>query len=173
MASLAQSIVCSVERKKAFTSSVQMAPSKLHGIEYLAIGRRALDAATLIIGLRHAQRQSIGEFATQVTELVSDFKSRDMGAERGIKIGADALRSANEDVPKSASELGFGAKKPRISLRLAKIPLYTAPSHTETWLKRPSGGNRAVRLVCSHVSARNQPENSYDGTTRFFHAPAA
>jgi hypothetical protein len=41
MASLAQSIVCSVERKKAFTSSVQMAPSKLHGIEYLAIGRRA------------------------------------------------------------------------------------------------------------------------------------
>src|SRR5450432_4487488 len=29
---------------------------------------------------------------------------------------------------------------------------YTAPSHTETWLKRPSGGNRAIRLVCSHVS---------------------
>src|SRR3982075_4727954 len=39
-----------------------------------------------------------------------------------------------------------------ISLLLAKIRLYTAPSHTETWLKRPSGGNRAIRLVCSHVS---------------------
>src|ERR1700759_3217441 len=35
---------------------------------------------------------------------------------------------------------------------MPKIPLYTAPSHTETWLKRPSGGSRAIRLVCSHVS---------------------
>src|SRR3954452_19470024 len=39
-----------------------------------------------------------------------------------------------------------------ISLLLAGIRLYTAPSHTETWLKRPSGGSRAIRLVCSHVS---------------------
>src|SRR3954470_21317382 len=43
------------------------------------------------------------------------------------------------------------------SLLLPQIPLYTAPSHTETWLKRPSGGIRAaslygLRLVCSHVS---------------------
>jgi len=29
--------------------------------------------------------------------------------------------------------------------------IYRAISH-ETWLKRPSGGNRAIRLVCSHVS---------------------
>src|ERR1700716_4348975 len=43
-------------------------------------------------------------------------------------------------------------KNGQISLLLAKIRLYTAPSHTETWLKRPSGGNRAIRLVCSHVS---------------------
>src|SRR5437667_7195200 len=40
----------------------------------------------------------------------------------------------------------------RISLLPPKIRLYTAPSHTETWLKRPSGGSRAERLVCSHVS---------------------
>src|SRR3974390_176582 len=39
-----------------------------------------------------------------------------------------------------------------MSLLLAQIRLYTAPSHTETWLKRPSGGNRADRRVCSHVS---------------------
>src|SRR6516165_931246 len=39
-----------------------------------------------------------------------------------------------------------------MSLLLAQIRLYSAPSHTETWLKRPSGGNRADRRVCSHVS---------------------
>src|SRR5579872_4324325 len=41
-----------------------------------------------------------------------------------------------------------------ISLLLVEIRLYSAPSHTETWLERPSGGSRAIRLVCSHVSAR-------------------
>jgi small subunit ribosomal protein S2 len=41
-----------------------------------------------------------------------------------------------------------------ISLLLAEFPLYSAASHTETWLKRPSGGSRAIRLACSHVSAR-------------------
>ena len=35
-------------------------------------------------------------------------------------------------------------RKRRISLLLPKIPLYSAPSHTETWLKRPSGGSRAA-----------------------------
>src|SRR6266699_1731648 len=46
----------------------------------------------------------------------------------------------------------WGTETGPISLLLAKIRLYTAPSHTETWLKRPSGGSRAARLVCSHVS---------------------
>src|SRR2546423_12622394 len=46
----------------------------------------------------------------------------------------------------------WGTESGLISLLLAGIRLYTAPSHTETWLKRPSGGSRAIRLVCSHVS---------------------
>jgi len=38
-----------------------------------------------------------------------------------------------------------------ISLRIAENRLYSAPSHTETWLTRPSGGNRANRLVIAHT----------------------
>jgi hypothetical protein len=52
-----------------------------------------------------------------------------------------------------------GGKKGRISLLLAKIPLYTAPSHTETWLKRPSGGSRAEKARLLTRFRRNQPEN--------------
>src|SRR3569623_85863 len=52
--------------------------------------------------------------------------------------------------------LGGGEYRPRkalISLRLAEIALYTAPSHTEAWLTRPSGGSRGVNaLFCSHAS---------------------
>src|ERR1700722_13293397 len=51
-----------------------------------------------------------------------------------------------------ASRALGASKSGPISLLMPKIPLYTAPSHTETWLKRPSGGSRAIRLVCSHVS---------------------
>src|SRR5258708_2026205 len=51
------------------------------------------------------------------------------------------------------------AKTARISLLLAKIPLYTAPSHTETWLKRPSGGSRADKARLLTRFRRNQPEN--------------
>ena len=54
---------------------------------------------------------------------------------------------------------GSGGKKGRISLLLAKIPLYTAPSHTETWLKRPSGGSRAEKARLLTRFRRNQPEN--------------
>jgi len=39
---------------------------------------------------------------------------------------------------------GIARKSGLISLLLAGIRLYTAPSHTETWLKRPSGGSRAI-----------------------------
>src|SRR5215475_3163778 len=40
-----------------------------------------------------------------------------------------------------------------ISLLLAEMALYSAPSHTETWLTRPSGGNRGENApFCSHVS---------------------
>ena len=46
-----------------------------------------------------------------------------------------------------------------ISLLLVKIPLYTAPSHTETWLNRPSGGNRADKARLLTRFRRNQPEN--------------
>jgi hypothetical protein len=52
-----------------------------------------------------------------------------------------------------ASEMG------PISLLLAKIPLYTAASHTETWLKRPSGGSRADKARLLTRFRRNQPEN--------------
>jgi hypothetical protein len=48
---------------------------------------------------------------------------------------------------------------PRISLLLGKIRLYTAPSHTETWLKRPSGGSRAEKARLLTRFRRNQPEN--------------
>src|SRR5205823_14743921 len=66
-----------------------------------------------------------------------------------------------------------GSKKARISLLLAKIPLYTAPSHTETWLKRPSGGSRAEKACLLTRFRRNQPENLDYGTSRFFYASAA
>src|SRR5467141_5376861 len=42
---------------------------------------------------------------------------------------------------------------------MVKIPLYTAPSHTETWLKRPSGGSRAEKARLLTRFRRNQPEN--------------
>src|SRR5436305_8994009 len=47
----------------------------------------------------------------------------------------------------------------RISLLPPKIRLYTAPSHTETWLKRPSGGSRAEKARLLTRFRRNQPEN--------------
>src|SRR5215471_12651893 len=65
------------------------------------------------------------------------------------------------------------AKTGLISLLPAKIRLYSAPSHTETWLKRPSGGNRADRLVCSHVSGGTNRRIQDHGATRFHHASAA
>src|SRR5579864_524504 len=83
--------------------------------------------------------------------------------------GRDASSRANFADALRTKSLETG----RISLLLAKIRLYSAPSHTETWLKRPSGGSRAIRLACSHVSARNQPENLNDGATRFHDASAA
>jgi hypothetical protein len=46
-----------------------------------------------------------------------------------------------------------------ISLRLAENRLYSAPSHTEAWLKRPSGGNRADKARLLTRFRRNQPEN--------------
>src|SRR6266481_9499673 len=55
--------------------------------------------------------------------------------------------------------LALGTKNARISLLLMEIPLYTAPSHTETWLKRPSGGSRADKARLLTRFRRNQPEN--------------
>ena len=52
-------------------------------------------------------------------------------------------------------------------------PLYTAPSHTETWLKRPSGGSRADKARLLTRFRRNQPENQNYGATRFLYASAA
>src|ERR1700730_3193803 len=51
------------------------------------------------------------------------------------------------------------AKTGRISLLLVEIRLYSAPSHTETWLKRPSGGSRAEKARLLTRFRRNQPEN--------------
>ncbi|MCC8974951.1 hypothetical protein [Bradyrhizobium brasilense] len=61
----------------------------------------------------------------------------------------------------------------RISLLLAQIALYSAPSHTETWLKRPSGGNRAIQARLLTRFRRNQPENYHYVATRFFYASVA
>jgi len=51
------------------------------------------------------------------------------------------------------------------SLLLAEIALYSAPSHTETWLIRPSGGSRAVKARLLTRFRRNQPENQNYGAT--------
>src|SRR6478609_6988993 len=65
------------------------------------------------------------------------------------------------------------AKTGRISLLPAGIRLYTAPSHTETWL------SQAVRWQPGHKARlltrfrRNQPENYHYVATRFFYASAA
>src|SRR5215469_7580017 len=55
-------------------------------------------------------------------------------------------RRHSSSMPRHRSKSGL------ISLLLAKFPLYSAPSHTETWLQRPSGGSRAARSDCSRVS---------------------
>src|ERR1700730_7318287 len=72
----------------------------------------------------------------------------------GWSKGRSARESCSKPGRRGAGGLpaSAGGKKARISLLLAKIPLYTAPSHTEKWLKRPSGGSRAIRLACSHVA---------------------
>jgi hypothetical protein len=77
-----------------------------------------------------------------------------------LRLADERVVPQREELDASGSDLAdftllgclWGTEEPRISLLLAEIPLYTAPSHTETWLKRPSGGSRAIRLVCSHVS---------------------
>jgi hypothetical protein len=53
----------------------------------------------------------------------------------------------------------LAVKTDPISLLLPEIPLYTAPSHTEAWLKRPSGGSRANQARMLTRFRRNQPEN--------------
>src|SRR5215218_7465105 len=76
--------------------------------------------------------------------------------------------------PHSSARTGPAADKTgRISLLLAGIRLYTAPSHTEAWL------SKAVRWRPGHKARlltrfrRNQPENDHYGATRFFYASAA
>jgi hypothetical protein len=79
--------------------------------------------------------------------------------------------------PKSCENPGcWGENTPKtglISLRIGENRLYSAPSHTETWLKRPSGGNRADWLVLLTRFRRNQPENYIHGATRILDASAA
>ena len=82
--------------------------------------------------------------------LAADRRRDQGGFRRGGR--ADALRP----VPIGPTK---AAKSGRISLLLAEIPLYTAPSHTETWLKRPSGGSRAEKARLLTRFRRNQPEN--------------
>src|ERR1700742_3312060 len=74
---------------------------------------------------------------------------------------------------KSQFRPGIVAESGPFSLRPAKIRLYSRPSHTETWLKRPSGGSRAVKARLLTRFRRNQPENYHYGATRFLYAPAA
>jgi hypothetical protein len=52
-----------------------------------------------------------------------------------------------------------------ISLRAAENRLYSAPSHTETWLTRPSGGNRANRLVIAHTFPEEPTGEPFYGAT--------
>ena len=59
----------------------------------------------------------------------------------------------------AALEAKIAAKFGPFSLLLAEIALYTAASHTETWLNTPSGGNRACQARLLTRFRRNQPEN--------------
>jgi predicted nucleic acid-binding protein len=64
--------------------------------------------------------------------------------------------------PRGEAEPDRAKKPPKsgpFSLLLAEIALYSAPSHTETWLIRPSGGSRAEKARLLTRFRRNQPEN--------------
>jgi hypothetical protein len=84
-----------------------------------------------------------------------------------MKPKSDPFHSCSAHGPKYPPDnAGGGAfarppagKTGRISLLLAEIRLYSAPSHTETWLKRPSGGSRAEKARLLTRFRRNQPEN--------------
>ena len=83
----------------------------------------------------------------------------------GNTVGAEISIGAGEglDRPKrQAKQVSLAQISPKtglIFLRLAENRLYSRPSHTETWLRRPSGGNRADKARLLTRFRRNQPEN--------------
>jgi hypothetical protein len=174
MASVAQSMVCSIERKKAFTSSAQMAPSKLHGIEYLAIGRGALDAATRLIRAKERAEAVNWGIRDPSHRTCKRFQKSRYGRGRGLKIGADAVPFDGE---RRCAEICVGAR-----IRSQKASDFLASGQNPAIYRAISHGNLAQKAVRWQPGRQarlltrfrqEQPENSYDGTTRFFHAPAA
>jgi hypothetical protein len=94
----------------------------------------------------------------------------DRATGRDAVFGADgALWTARHlgliEVPAAGGPLRSAPAFGLISLRCGEKRLYSAPSHTETWLKRPSGGNRAARHVCSHVSGGTNRRIQHHGAT--------
>src|SRR6266436_620853 len=106
--------------------------------------------------MRMARQLSFGPQAS-VRKLRSRKLRSRVGPELDSSFGPDSVPNLVPVHSRGSSNAGCAdganaGKTGLIFLRPAEKRLYSAPSHTETWLKRPSGGSRAIRLVCSHVS---------------------
>src|SRR5882724_7351417 len=108
--------------------------------------------------MRMARQSSFGPQAS-----VRKLRSR-VGPELDSRFGPDSVPNLVPVHSRGSSNAGCAdganaGKTGLISLRLAEKRLYSAPSHTETWLKRPSGGSRAIKARLLTRFRRNQPEN--------------